>query len=185
MKKLMIILTVALASMMMSNTYAALPELTSQAFAKGDMVGSLSVGYGWGFSQRLALEYGVADGWLDGRASLGVGGAIGNCFSSYSYWGVGYTQDQLGLTANCAFHYQFIDKLDTYVQIGLGLGYAFYSWTDSSLNDYYGSAYDNHIFFDFTSCLGARYYFTPKFGANLELGYTAGSYIMAGVTLKF
>lgn len=182
MKKILTVITIILASAMVNNAHAALPELTSQAFAKGDMVGSLTIGYGWGFSQRIAVEYGVADGWLNDRASLGVGGAIGNCFRNYSYWGVGYMHDQIGLTAICSFHYQFIDKLDTYAQLGFGAGYSFYSWKD----DYWGdSAYNNHVFFDFTGSLGVRYYFTPKFAVNGEVGYTAGSYIMGGVSYKF
>ena len=179
MKKLFGVLSLLLASLVMGNAYAALPEITEPVFEKGDLVGSLTIGYGWGFSQRLALEYAVADGWLDGRASLGVGGALGNCFRSYGW---GYMLDELSLGAICSFHYQFIDKLDTYAQLGLGVGYAIYSWND----DYWGSyTAGNHVFFDFTGSLGVRYYFTPKFAVNGELGYTAGSYIMAGVSYKF
>lgn len=184
MKKILTVLSIFLASAMMNNAHAALPELTSQAFAKGDMVGSLTVGYGWGFSQRVALEFGILDGLLNDRASLGVGGAIGNCFRNYSYWGIGYMQDQIGLTAICSFHYQFVNKLDTYVQIGLGAGYSFYSWSDDYWGDY-STTYSNHVFFDFTSSVGVRYYFSPKFAVNGEVGYTAGSYIMAGVSYKF
>lgn len=184
MKKIITAITILVASAMINNANAALPELTSQAFAKGDVVGSVTLGYGWGFSQRVAVEFGVADGLLNDRASIGVGGAIGNCFHSYAYWGVGYLQDRIGLTAIGSFHYQFIDKLDTYVQVGLGAGYSFYSWNDGYLNEY-SAAYSNNVFFDFTSSLGARYYFTPSFAVNGEVGYTAGSYFMAGVSYKF
>ena len=62
MKKLLGILSLVLASLVMGNAYAALPEITEPVFEKGDLVGSLTIGYGWGFSQRLALEYAVADG---------------------------------------------------------------------------------------------------------------------------
>lgn len=177
MKKFLGILSLVSVMLFTNNMAYALPDISEPVFEKGDWIGSLTIGYGWGFSQRLAFETAVCDGWLNDRASLGVGAALGNTFRSYygTFW------DQIYVDAICSFHYQFIDRLDTYVQLGLGLGYSFYSYNDWYYD--YGSA--GHAFFDFTGSVGARYYFSNSFAVNAELGYTAGSYIMAGVTLKF
>ena len=90
----------------------------------------------------------------------------------------------IGISVVGSFHYQFTAKLDTYVQLGFGGGYWMYKWKDDLYDDYY-NAYDNHAFFDVTSSLGVRYYFSPKWAVNAELGWTAGSFIMAGITHRF
>lgn len=174
MKKIIGILSLVIAMICSNNAYAELPEISEPTFERGDLIGSLTVGYGWGFSQRLAVEYGVADGWIDNRASLGVGAALGNSFISY----YGNVWDQLYVDAICSFHFQFIDRLDTYVQLGLGFGYSFWS-------NYYYYNDNGYAFFDFTGSVGARYYFNSAFAVNAEVGYTAGSYFMAGITYKF
>lgn len=76
MKKIIGILSLVIAMICSNNAYAELPEISEPTFERGDLIGSLTVGYGWGFSQRLAVEYGVAGGWIDDRASLGVGAAL-------------------------------------------------------------------------------------------------------------
>lgn len=146
-----------------------MPAISKTVFSKGDNIASVTVGYGWGFSQRVAYEYGVAD-WFDGRLTVGVGAAVGNSIFFRSYGS--YDKLYVGAVASC--HYQFIDKLDTYVQVGAG----FYTGFDG----YYDTV---NIGPDFTSSLGARWYFNDNFAVNAEVGYTAGSYFMAGVTWKF
>ena len=138
----------------------------SEAFAKGDIVASVQVGVGSGFSQRLIGEFGIVDGWLDDKASLGVGLSINsniffdksNLFGKYGNYGI-------SLTANCSFHYQFVDDLDTYVTLGVG-GYAPY-------------------YIDWVSVVGARYYFTDNFAVNAEVGFTNWSYLNVGVSWRF
>ncbi len=161
------------------SAYAALPPLSAPVFSKGDLVGGLSIGVGHGFSQKIALEYGVADGWLDGRASLGVGGSLNNCI----YW---YGGDALSLVAHCAFHYQFIDDLDTYVIAGIGGGIFILPYREEADSD--GSAVKKASVgggVDWISAVGVRYYFQPNLAVNGELGYTGGSYLMVGVSYKF
>ena len=145
-------------------------QVTTPVFDKGDNIASLTVGYGWGFSQRVVFEHAVAS-WFDGQLSVGVGGAVGN---SIKFWYDGDISDRVYVGAVASCHYQFIDKLDTYVQVGAGLvtrlGYRGYS---------------SLLGVDFTSSVGARWYFNDNFAVNAEFGYTAGSYFMAGVTYKF
>ena len=137
----------------------------SETFAKSDLVGSATVGFGYGFAQRIAIDYGVADGWIDGNASLGIGASLNNTIG----WHGG---DALTLIANCSFHYQFVENLDTYVVVGYGGGMGMGP---------------NHVtgVFDWTSSLGARYYLTPTFALNAEFGHTNSSFCNLGVSIKF
>lgn len=165
-----------------------LPAITKPVFDKGDNIVSLTVGYGSGFGQRLVYERSVYT-FLDGRASVGVGAAFNNAIRTYRYDYYGYTsrdlRDYFTLGVVGSFHYQFIDKLDTYVQIGLGGG-AYISkdtWTYDNGNKYVDK-YTRGIF-DWTTTVGARWYFNDNFAVNAEFGWVASSYFMAGVTYKF
>lgn len=178
MKKFLSIFAVAVAFFATSvQAQNGMPKISEPVFAKGDNIASLTIGYGWGFGQRLVWENAVAS-WMDGRMTVGVGAAFNNCFDFNRYW----FGDQLGLGAVGSFHYQFIDKLDTYVQIGLGVRCHITNYNDDYVWGSYSTTYWG---LDWTSSLGARWYFNDNFAVNAELGYTAGSYLMAGVTWKF
>ena len=60
------------AALMFSNTASAQKSVGDPVFYKGDNILSLTIGYGWGFGQRLAYEHAVATS-LDDKASIGVG----------------------------------------------------------------------------------------------------------------
>lgn len=169
MKKFFALLSVV-ATLFVVSSVQAQTQVTTPVFGKGDNIASLTVGYGWGFSQRLVYEHAVAS-WLDNRLTVGVGAAAGN---SFRFWSDGDISDRFYIGAVASCHYQFIDKLDTYVQIGTGM---------VSRLGYRGSY--GLIGVDFTSSLGARWYFNDNFAVNAEAGYTTDAYLMAGVTYKF
>lgn len=133
---------------------------TAQAqstMSKGQLVGSLKVGFSdYGLPLGIAADYGVVDGLINGNASISVGGEVGLYLSNE------YTH--LSLAARGNFHYEFVQNLDTYLGLNLGLvGRSF--------------ALNGH--------LGARYYF-GKWGLGLEFGmgnHAAGGTI--GVSMKF
>lgn len=137
----------------------------SDTFTKGDWLGSATIGFGYGFAQRLAVDYGILDGMIDGNASLGVGASLNNTI----YWG---GSDAFTVIVNCSFHYEFIENLDTYAVVGFGGGVVGYKGYAAGC-------------FDWTSSIGARYYFNPSWAANLEVGHTNGSFVNLGVTYKF
>ena len=125
--------------------------------SKGQLVGSLKVGFSdYGLPLGLSADYGVVSGFINGNAAVSVGGEVGVYISDV------YTH--LSLAARGNFHYEFVDNLDTYVGLNLGvLGRSF--------------ALNGH--------LGARYYF-GKFGVNVEFGmgnHAAGGTL--GVSMKF
>jgi len=146
-------------------------------FNKGDKVFQAGIGLGstYYYSSMIPLsasfEVGIKDNLFDDKSSIGVGGYFG--FASGK-----------GLTILCpvvrgALHYQFVDKLDTYA--GLGLGLRFYSWKDSYWG-YYGSSSGTHLILPFIA--GARYYFSDNLAAFGELGYEI-AYLTVGISLKF
>lgn len=170
----------------------AVVSLSAQdVFKKGDLVGNLGIGigntlHGSGYSGdfppiSLSGEYGVIDGLLEGKASIGVGGYLAYSSSSYKYGILGdnfkvkFSDFVIG--ARGAFHYQFLEKLDTYA--GLMLAYDIVS---VSGNKGVGS-YDSSTFF-VPVFVGARYYLTENLGVMAELGYGV-SVLNIGVSYKF
>jgi hypothetical protein len=157
-------------------------------FNKGDKVLNLGIGLGNAIyigdyykmvvpPVSASLEVGIIDNLFDEKSSIGVGGYVGFMSSKwdYSYLDEHYTISDLILSSKASFHYQLVDKLDTYA--GLLVGFRF--------------EFDNDPDYDYSSSglkiaeyVGARYYFTPSFAGMAELGYGI-SYLNLGVALKF
>lgn len=173
----------------------------AQTFEKGSSIVSAQLGIGGGFGQRIAYEYSLVS-LLDGKAAIGVGGSLNNRVKTESVkdaWGKMKTvEDWFTVTVNASFHYEFIDKLDTYVTLGLGGGVdaatAKYKWNSDGKKEYKKytgvepeteSASASQGIFGWVSSLGARYYFTNNWAANVELGWTGAGYITLGATYKF
>ena len=140
------------------------------SFNKGDKVIDVTIGvphlygYGWGIPPVIAsFEMGIVDGILE-KAAVGVGGYAG--FSSASWLGNSYFNFHFGVKG--AFHYPFVDNLDTYAGILTG-----YSVSDLAS---YG--------LDWGGFVGLRYYFSDSFGVNAEAGYGV-TFLRAGVSFKF
>lgn len=112
---------------------------------KGQLVGGVRLGLnGGGVPVGLVLDYGVAGGLINGNASISVGGDLGVCLYDKVGGGMGVW---LSAAARGNFHYEFVQNLDTYLGLNLGI-----------CN---GLSLGAH--------LGARYYF-GNWGLNLELG---------------
>jgi hypothetical protein len=167
----------------------------AQTFEKGSSIVSAQLGIGGGFGQRVAYEYSLMN-LLDGKAAIGVGGSLANSFSSekYSTSYAKYKQsyDNITVAAIGSFHYEFIDKLDTYVTLGLGFGIGIHKskidYTDPDLERWYGGDYKNSTsngYFGWISSLGARWYFNKNWAANVEFGWTGAGYAAIGATYSF
>ncbi|MDO4691532.1 MAG: hypothetical protein Q4A64_01515 [Porphyromonadaceae bacterium] len=164
---------------------AMLLGLSAQAqndtFSQGTKVVSAGVGFGtYGVGSMVipplaaSFEYSIKDNFFDDKSSIGVGGYVGYYGLDYKTTilnvNQGYKTSHIVLGGRGALHYQFVDKLDTYV--GLMLGYRVTSAT------YYGysgplaiDASNTNSGLAWDSFIGARYYFTDRLAANLELGY--------------
>jgi hypothetical protein len=141
-------------------------------FVKGDKVINLGIGFDWYTTISASGEYCIMDGVVD-KGSVGVGAFVGYGFPLRSYYN---NSSRILAGVRGAFHYPFIDKLDTYGGFGMGLQYTHwstgYNWGNSS------NAGLNYGFF-----IGARYYLTEKLAVFGEAGYGLG-YLTAGVAFK-
>jgi outer membrane immunogenic protein len=136
----------------------------------------LNAGFGlssWGIPVYAGMDFGVAP-----DITVGFEGS----FRSYNqnYAGVG-ASTILGIAGNGNYHFNRLLKIPSKFDFYAGLNLGFYFW--SSPSNYPGSG---------TSGLGAgaqvggRYFFTDKFGLNLEFGgantFGGGKF---GITYRF
>jgi len=134
-------------------------------FKKGDCTANLMLGVGAGLPISGSAEWAVASGFINGNASIGVGPYVG--------FRIPLGTNQFGcldISARAAFHYQFVEKLDTYIGLGLGL------W-----NNFHKEGYNAG--FGVSGYLGARYYFWNNIGLCTEFGYGI-SYFSIGACFK-
>jgi hypothetical protein len=72
--------------------------------SKGQLVGSAKVGFSdYGLPLGIALDYGVASGFINGKGAVSVGGELGLYLSEE------YTH--LSIAARGNFHYEFVQNL--------------------------------------------------------------------------
>lgn len=121
-----------------------------ETFRKNDNV--LNVGIGLSTYSGTSLpplsamyERCLIDGIIDkGSIGLGLQAEIA------SFTGTGLS---LFAGPRVAFHYEFVDNLDTYIGVQAGIAFG-----------------DKHLSFGWDGVLGARYYFSEKFGLFGEFG---------------
>lgn len=184
MKKLLLSLLVVVFS---------LTQLLAQesTFKQGDKVLNLGIGIGTTLYTgsyykgsvppiSASFEYGIMDGILK-KGSIGVGGYLG--YSSYKWeyqdWGWKYSNFVIGARGN--FHYQLVNKLDTYTGVFLGYNIATSKEFGTAVVGYDYSASSGGVVGAWY--VGARYYFSNNFAAMLELGYGI-TYLNFGIAIK-
>jgi hypothetical protein len=158
------------------------------AWHQKDMNLSAGIGFGmyglYGSSTLppifVSFETGVAE-----KITLGGIVAYSGSSQDFVYGSWKYTYIVIG--ARGAYHFlEHNPKLDAYA--GAGLGYDIVSSSVTWNNSLYQSQFGNYYtasasYFFFDVFLGARYYFTPKFGVLGEIGYGVG-FARIGVTYK-
>ena len=159
----------------------------SSGFHQGDKLLNIGVGlssYYYGTPIGASFESGVSDDISVG-AQFDYNSGNYDGYYSYSYrWG--YSAYYVGLRGS--YHLNNIlqlneDKVDLYA--GLGLGYQRFRWDDDAYGYGYGYTYNYRSGLFFNYFVGGKYYFTPKVGAFVELGYTGLSSSRVGISFKF
>ena len=122
----------------------------------------LNVGVGlsdYGTPVYLGVDYGAL-------RNLSIGGELS--FRSYDEsWGQNYYRRSItGLAVNANYHFNSILLLPSNFDFYAGLNFGFYNWSSPDAG-YYGSHSSG---LGLGAQIGGRYYFTRKFGINLEFG---------------
>lgn len=179
--KILIVATMFFCSQFMVNAQTS-------TFKKGDKVLNLGLGFG-GYSPSgyqvstpsasASFEVGVKDNGSN-SGSFGVGGYLG--YASYNENGIlgddYWTVNKIMIGARGAYHFQLVDKLDTYGGVTLGIIARSWKWNGLGSNSNHPSRkpYSGDLF------VGGRYYFSDKFAVMGELGL--GAYLTLGISLK-
>lgn len=166
-------------------------EAQNTTFNEGDRVLNVGLGIGStlysgpGYASSIpplsaSLEFNVVDELFDENSSVGLGGYLG--FAGYNYTDAGSESSfsNFILGARGAFHYQFIEQLDTY--LGLLLGYRIVNWNTTIPGLNTSSAASGGFLSAFY--VGGRYYFNENIAGMLELGYGV-AYLNLGIAFKF
>lgn len=174
-------------------------EGIAPAFDKGSSTIGAWVGFGLSYSYYgspvempsfgVMFDHGIiADA---GPGTVGIGGIIGMKNSRYDYPFGGYraTWTNIIIAARGTYHLTLLkdknNKFDPYAGIVLGVRIndyddTYYSSGTSPVNPYsYGNVYFVRGLF-----IGAKYNFTPNFGAFTELGYDI-SLLRLGLNFNF
>lgn len=176
-------------------------------FNKGDLAFNLNYGIGaftsGGFNDNILQhsfgvsgEYGIMDGMINGKGSIGVGGQLGFGFGSKDFYGVDVKATRIRIATRGVFHYQFTPAFDTYG----GISFCFvdidkYKIEDASYSfsedDYSFEVKSEDLeeketnFIEPRAFVGARYMLSDSFGLNLETSWDRFAFISFGATFKF
>lgn len=163
-------------------------------FTGDDKVANLGIGLGnfisgQGFKTTfmpisLSYEFCAKEDLFDSNSALGLGVLVGYYGAKYDVpsvnFGYNYNYALFGLRAN--IHYQFVDKLDTYLGGMLGYNLAIStSYGDSQYKNTYPAQKVGG--FGFAAYIGGRYYFLEKLALFSEVGYGI-SPVTIGLALK-
>ena len=161
---------------------------------KGDLTGDIGIGVGAmdgggsvaAFTQRLAIEYGIANfNMLNSDWTATIGFQVNNGVHSANH----STQDDITFMPTASIHHGFTDRIDGYATLGLGFGllnshYSYKGISDGATTASFAMAFD----------LGARYWINSTLAVNAQFGLVSatwknsyGSYniLSAGITYKF
>jgi len=119
---------------------------------------------GWGTPVYLGLDYGIAKNWtLGGELSYqsynqNFGGNDGRFESSI-----------FGIQANGNYHFNEILNIPSEWDFYAGANLNYFSW-NTTFNGNKFDNFDGAENFGFGLQVGGRYFFTDKFGVNLQIG---------------
>jgi len=113
---------------------------------------------GWGVPVYIGFDYGV-------HPEISIGGELS--FRSYNErWNnYDYSHTIIGISGNGNYHFNHILEIPSNWDLYAGLNLGFYIWSSSA--GYHGSGSSG---LGLGAQVGGRYYFSRKFGINLEFG---------------
>jgi len=143
--------------------------------SKGQTQLNAGIGFsGWGMPVYVGLDYGV-------HPDISVGGELSYRSYSESLVGAKYSHSVIGIIGNGNYHFNRVMNIPSPWDFYAGLNLGFYNM--SSPSNYGGS---NSSGLGLGAQIGGRYYFSQKWGVNLEIG--GGNSVSGGklgITFKF
>lgn len=161
-------------------------------FSKGTTTANLGLGIGGTLFNdtysvllpplSLGIDHSVVSGLFDGNGSVGVGGYLGAEVYRYKgYSGSVWSQTLIGPRGS--LHYQFVDKLDTYFSLMLGLDILSWNYNAKVANGAIKDK-DTSAGFGWGAHFGTRYYLSDRWAIMGEFGYGL-TYLTLGATYRF
>lgn len=161
-------------------------------FSKGTTTANLGLGIGGTLFDKdfsvllpplsVGIDHSVASALFDGNGSIGVGGYLGA--EVYRYKGFDssvWSQTLVGPRGS--LHYQFVDKLDTYFSLILGVNII--SWNyNMKVADVAIKDKDTSARFGWGAHFGTRYYLSDRWAVMGEFGYGL-TFLTLGATYRF
>ncbi|MGD2033969.1 MAG: outer membrane beta-barrel protein [Bacteroidales bacterium] len=170
-------------------------NLNAQSFEKSDFDLNFQVGFGhaWYYGTyykgglpfiSVGADYALRDDW--GPGVFGIGGVVGvsTVKTEYSYYNgtYGYRYTSFSIVPRATYHYQFIDKLDTYAGVATGITIR----SGKEYGDYpYDIPDDSGARFVISAFAGVKYYLTDNFSVMSEIYVYDLATFNIGVGLKF
>lgn len=185
MKKVFMLLMVAFMTLAVSQTAQAIENPNP----KGSSVVGIHGGYYPGFGANVTYDYTLIDSWWKGHFT--VGAFVGFNTRAWHYDGYYYDYTErwmnFGVMPRATYGLNITKDFEVHAGVMLGVAMRHYSYTyDYHYEGYHGD-YDPYNDWGFChgEVLGARYYFTPKIGVEVEMNYSSYmSWLNAGLTIK-
>jgi hypothetical protein len=178
------------------SVFVSLPHANGQYFDTGDKDLNITVGIGspWVLYNDYrtilppivtSFDYGFRDDI--GPGVISVGGLL--AFTTYKDPRAGtdgpdeygYKSTTVILAARSTYHYQFFEKFDTYA--GMHMGLRIEDWKEYGDFPPINDKENSELHFLFNVYGGAKYYFTDKLAAMLEMGFSI-AFINAGICIR-
>lgn len=149
--------------------------------AKGTLVIGVRGGIYPGFGGNVVADYTLINKWWKGHFTVGAYAG----YNTRTYHWVTYTShySNIAIMPRATYGLNLTKSLEVHAGVMLGMNIQLDTWRYDS--EYLTDERYTHYYFSHGELLGARYMFTPKFGAEVEFVYSGyQSYINAGVTIK-
>lgn len=120
---------------------------------------------GWGVPVYVGLDFGVARDFT-------LGGQLSFQTDDDNYDGYKYKSSAIGIGANGNYHFNRILNMPSKFNFYAGASLTYYIW---DYDDHYNDGHPDNTSLGLGLQVGGRYFFTDKFGINLELGGNTGT----------
>ncbi len=148
---------------------------------KGTLVVGVRAGLYPGFGGNVVADYTLINSWWKGHFTVGAYAGYNTRSYHWAYYTSHYSN--IAVMPRATYGLNITDKFEVHAGVMLGVNFQLDSWrydSDNIANERY-----THFYFAHGEVVGARYMFTDKIGAEVELVYSGyQSYFNAGLTFK-